>query len=111
MNNSKLPFFLGCVAAVMLSAPVLMAAPRGGGHGHFMGGRPGMAGRPGMGAWGGQGYGNYGNASPTHSRVAELQRRLAHAGYYHGSVDGVLGPQTRRAIRAYERDHGYASSN
>ena len=207
MNNSKLPFFLGCVAAVMLSAPVLTAAPRGGsggGHGgHFMGGRPGMAGRPGMGAWGGQrwgggnwhggsnwhgggnwhgghhhgndvifigsfgfpwgwgwgwdpwgwgypygygygygypygygsgdpygygygsgyggygygdqgygqGYGNYGNASPTHSRVAELQRRLAHAGYYHGSVDGVLGPQTRRAIRAYERDHGYASSN
>jgi peptidoglycan hydrolase-like protein with peptidoglycan-binding domain len=41
--------------------------------------------------------------------VAELQRRLARAGYYHGSVDGVLGPQTRRAIRAYEQDHGYAS--
>jgi len=52
----------------------------------------------------GSGYGQYGDASP--SRVAELQRRLAHAGYYHGAIDGILGPRTRRAIRAYERDHG-----
>ena len=56
----------------------------------------------------GYGYGNggqYGNSnqygSPTRSKVAELQRRLARAGYYRGSVDGVLGPQTRRAIRAW----------
>src|SRR6516165_7280278 len=55
----------------------------------------------------GYGYGQYGDASP--SRVAELQRKLAHAGYYHGSIDGVLGPRTRQAIRAYERNHGYAS--
>jgi Putative peptidoglycan binding domain len=53
------------------------------------------------------GYGQYGDAS--HSRVVELQRRLAHAGYYHGSIDGVLGPQTRRAIRSYERNHGSVS--
>src|SRR5437899_9107385 len=37
--------------------------------------------------------------------VVEVQRRLARAGYYHGPIDGVLGPETRRAIRAYERDH------
>ena len=49
------------------------------------------------------GYGQYGDAS--HSRVAELQRRLARAGYYHGSIDGIMGTHTRRAIRAYERDH------
>jgi hypothetical protein len=55
----------------------------------------------------GSGYGQYGDAS--HSRIVELQRRLARAGYYHGSIDGVLGPQTRRAIRAFERDHGYVS--
>jgi hypothetical protein len=27
----------------------------------------------------------------------------ARAGYYHGSIDGILGPQTREAIRAYEQ--------
>jgi hypothetical protein len=59
----------------------------------------------------GYGYGNSGQySSPTRSRVAELQRRLARAGYYRGSVDGILGPQTRRAIRAYEADHGYADA-
>jgi hypothetical protein len=77
-------------------------------------------GYPGYGyGYGDYGYGNgygysYGNnsqySSPTRSRVAELQRRLARAGYYRGSIDGVLGPQTRRAIRAYEQDHGYADA-
>ena len=64
------------------------------------------------GYYGGSGYGDYGSGygygDSSGSRVAELQTRLARAGYYHGSIDGVLGPQTRRAIRAYERDHGYA---
>jgi peptidoglycan hydrolase-like protein with peptidoglycan-binding domain len=32
-----------------------------------------------------------------------LQRRLARAGYYNGAIDGIMGSQTRRAIRAYER--------
>src|SRR5438874_10653962 len=41
---------------------------------------------------------DYGNT------VVEVQRRLARAGYYHGAIDGIMGPQTRRAIRAYERD-------
>jgi hypothetical protein len=64
------------------------------------------SGYDGYGYGGGYGddYGRYGDSSQ--SRVAELQRRLARAGYYRGSIDGVLGPQTRRAIRAYERDHG-----
>jgi hypothetical protein len=79
--------------------------------------------------YGGYGYGDYGYGngygygygsrsqyggsqygSATRSRVAELQRRLARAGYYRGSIDGVLGPQTRRAIRAYEQEHGYADA-
>jgi hypothetical protein len=55
------------------------------------------------------GYGSgYGYSDSSGSRVAELQNRLASAGYYHGAVDGIMGPATRRAIRAYERDHGYA---
>jgi hypothetical protein len=58
------------------------------------------------GYYGGYGSG-YGYGDSSGSRVAELQRRLASAGYYHGAIDGILGPATRRAIRAYERDHGY----
>src|SRR6266487_3454298 len=37
------------------------------------------------------------------SSIAQLQRRLARAGYYNGAIDGIMGSQTRRAIRAYER--------
>ena len=56
------------------------------------------------GYYGGYGSG-YGYGDSTGSRVAELQSRLARAGYYHGAIDGIMGPATRRAIRAYERDH------
>jgi hypothetical protein len=63
------------------------------------------------GYYGGYNYGDYGSGygygDSSQSRVAELQRRLASAGYYHGAIDGIMGPATRRAIRAYERDHGY----
>jgi Putative peptidoglycan binding domain len=47
------------------------------------------------------GYGSYNG-----SIVIEVQRRLARAGYYRGPIDGAMGPRTRVAIRAYERDHG-----
>ena len=40
------------------------------------------------------------------SVVARVQERLARAGYYRGPVDGVMGPRTRYAVRAYERRHG-----
>jgi len=40
------------------------------------------------------------------SLVVQVQRRLASAGYYFGPIDGVIGSDTRRAIRAYERSHG-----
>ena len=73
----------------------------------------------GWGPWSGWGWGypygyygynygsGYGYSDSSGSRVAELQGRLASAGYYHGAIDGIMGPATRRAIRAYERDHGY----
>jgi len=64
------------------------------------------------GYYGGYNYGDYGSgygySDSSQSRVAELQSRLASAGYYHGAIDGILGPGTRRAIRAYERDNGYS---
>jgi hypothetical protein len=51
----------------------------------------------------GYGYNGY------QSSVARLQQRLARAGYYRGSIDGLMGPRTRYAVRAYQRDHGTAS--
>jgi len=45
---------------------------------------------------------SYGNGSV----VITVQTRLARAGYYRGPIDGVMGPGTSFAIRAYERDHG-----
>src|SRR5437763_6197171 len=56
----------------------------------------------------GYNYGSgYGYSDSSGARVAQLQSRLASLGYYHGAMDGIMGPATRRAIRAYERDHGY----
>jgi len=34
-----------------------------------------------------------------------VQRALARAGYYQGSIDGDIGPQSRRAIARYQEDH------
>ena len=39
------------------------------------------------------------------SLVAQVQRRLGELGYYHGVIDGIMGPQTRAAISAYEHTH------
>lgn len=48
----------------------------------------------------------YGVPSYSASIVVQVQTRLARAGYYHGAIDGVMGPRTRYAIRVYERIHG-----
>ncbi|WP_273792394.1 peptidoglycan-binding protein [Brucella anthropi] len=37
--------------------------------------------------------------------IAGLQRALREAGYYHLSIDGIFGPGTEQAVRAYQRDH------
>ena len=42
------------------------------------------------------------------SMVAAVQRRLGQLGYYHGVADGVIGPQTRSAIAAFESRNGMA---
>ncbi len=57
-------------------------------------------------------------ASPARSAFMEyspnarraIQTRLKSYGYYHGSVDGVWGQGTARAIAAYARDVGYDDS-
>jgi len=40
------------------------------------------------------------------STVRNIQAALAHAGYYGGPIDGVSGPKTQAAIRAYQKQHG-----
>jgi len=56
-------------------------------------------------------YGYYSYGRPSYgayngSIVIQVQSRLARAGYYHGPIDGVMGPRTHYAIQAYERTHG-----
>ena len=42
--------------------------------------------------------------SPTERRA--IQRERARAGYYYGSIDGIYGPATYRAVAAYAADRG-----
>ncbi|MGH9325644.1 MAG: peptidoglycan-binding domain-containing protein [Terriglobia bacterium] len=37
------------------------------------------------------------------TNVKEAQRDLQSGGYYHGKIDGIAGPQTRAAIRQYQK--------
>lgn len=39
----------------------------------------------------------------------DIQKALQGAGYYQGTVDGKIGPGTKDAIKAFQRDHGLGS--
>ena len=58
------------------------------------------------------GYNSYSYYRPTYrydgSTVAAVQQRLGRLGYYRGALDGVIGPQTRAAIAAFESRNGLA---
>lgn len=43
--------------------------------------------------------------------VIELQRRLQARGFYQGALDGILGSQTRAAIRAAQRAYGLETND
>lgn len=55
-------------------------------------------------AWDGPIYA-YNNLPPDQV-IANVQATLQQQGYYHGEVDGLIGPLTRGAIADYQRDHG-----
>jgi hypothetical protein len=46
------------------------------------------------------------NRTPFDQVVADVQASLQEQGYYHGDVDGLMGPQTREALADFQRDHG-----
>ena len=48
----------------------------------------------------GSDYDNSGSPS------VDIQQELARDGYYRGPIDGIVGPGTRAAIAAYQRDNG-----
>jgi hypothetical protein len=52
---------------------------------------------------GGNGLGSNQRSAVT---VADVQDQLARAGYYHGKIDGVLGPETRHALLSYQSAKG-----
>ena len=49
----------------------------------------------------------YGDLTPDQV-IVNVQTQLRNDGYYAGPVDGILGRQTRRAIAAFQADHGLA---
>jgi hypothetical protein len=67
-------------------------------------------------AWGyDQGYAYYPYDGPIYTgsadvspgdTVADVQAALQEQGYYHGEVDGLLGPLTRAALAEYQQAHG-----
>ena len=42
--------------------------------------------------------------------VRQAQHRLKTKGLYDGRIDGVIGPQTREALRRYQKDNGLAET-
>ena len=46
------------------------------------------------------------NNLPPDQVIANVQGALQQQGYYHGDVDGLVGPLTREALANYQRDHG-----
>ena len=52
-------------------------------------------------------YTGYADLTPDRV-VINVQVQLQRDGYYFGSVDGILGPQTRQALAAFQADNGLA---
>ncbi len=46
------------------------------------------------------------NPTPPDQIVADVQASLQEQGFYHGDVDGLLGPLTRAALADYQQAQG-----
>jgi hypothetical protein len=58
--------------------------------------------------YGQDGYGGYDQSGD--SSVAAAQEQLARLGYYRGSIDGIFGPETQRALQAFQLENGLNAS-
>jgi len=47
-----------------------------------------------------------GKEGTSRAAVKDAQQKLAGAGFYHGKIDGLMGPQTKEALRAYQQQNG-----
>jgi peptidoglycan hydrolase-like protein with peptidoglycan-binding domain len=39
---------------------------------------------------------------PSQEAIVAVQKELTQLGYYHGTIDGLIGPQTEKAIRWFQ---------
>ena len=46
----------------------------------------------------------------TPDEIKQAQQALADQGLYKGKVDGIVGPQTRRAVRQFQKSHGLSQT-
>jgi hypothetical protein len=61
--------------------------------------------QPGYGYGHAPSYHGPGHGAPRMSLQARAQLRLRQLGYYYGRVDGSFGPQSRKALMRFQRDH------
>lgn len=47
-----------------------------------------------------------GSAAAAQLSAKQIQRALKAAGFYKGTIDGKIGPQTKAAIRSFQKSHG-----
>jgi len=50
------------------------------------------------------------SAEDTAMMVVRVQAALMRKGYYNGDIDGILGPATRAALTAYQKDEGLSDT-
>jgi hypothetical protein len=66
----------------------------------------------GYGAYGDPGgyAGGYGEPPGAQGETSAIQSRLANLGFYHGAIDGKVGPGTESALKAFQAQHGLRAS-
>ena len=51
------------------------------------------------------------NDMPLNEEIANVQSALQQEGYYHGEIDGLIGPQTRAALAEYQEANGLETTS